>query len=41
VEAPDEEAVRAAFTPDPWMTHGIFRLKDVRRWTIWLDGRSR
>jgi uncharacterized protein len=41
VEAADEEAVCAAFAPDPWMTHGIFRLKDVRRWTIWLDGRSR
>lgn len=41
VEATDEEAVHAAFAADPWMTHGIFRLKDVRRWTIWLDGRAR
>jgi uncharacterized protein YciI len=40
VEAAGEEAVRAAFAADPWMTHGIFRLKDVRRWTIWLDGRA-
>jgi uncharacterized protein YciI len=40
VEAAGEEAVHATFAADPWMTHGIFRLKDVRRWTIWLDGRS-
>jgi hypothetical protein len=40
VEAADELAVRAAFAPDPWTTHEIFRLKDVRRWTIWLDGRA-
>jgi hypothetical protein len=39
VEAADEGAARAAFGPDPWMVHGIFRLKDVRHWTIWLDGR--
>lgn len=39
VEAGDEDAVRAAFARDPWMVHGIFRLSDVRRWTIWLDGR--
>ena len=41
VQAADEEAVRAAFAADPWTVHGVFRLKDVRRWTIWLDGRSR
>jgi uncharacterized protein len=41
VEAADAESVRAAFAEDPWIVHGIFRLKDVRRWTIWLDGRSR
>jgi uncharacterized protein YciI len=40
VEAADEAAARAAFGPDPWMVHGIFRVKDVRRWTIWLDGRT-
>jgi uncharacterized protein len=41
VQEDSEEAVRAAFAEDPWIVHGIFRLKDVRRWTIWLDGRSR
>ena len=40
VEAADEGAARAAFDRDPWTVHGIFRLKDVRRWTIWLDGRG-
>jgi uncharacterized protein YciI len=39
VQADDEAAARAAFGPDPWIVHGIFRIKDVRRWTIWLDGR--
>ena len=41
VQEDSEEAVRATFAEDPWIVHGIFRLKDVRRWTIWLDGRSR
>jgi uncharacterized protein YciI len=40
VAADDEAAARAAFDADPWISHGIFRLKDVRRWTIWLDGRG-
>jgi uncharacterized protein YciI len=40
VEAADEDAARAAFDADPWAVHGLFRLKDVRRWTIWLDGRA-
>jgi uncharacterized protein YciI len=41
VAAADAGAVRAAFAADPWTVHGIFRLKDVRRWTTWLDGRAR
>jgi uncharacterized protein len=40
VQAADEAAARAAFAADPWAVHGIFRLKDVRRWMIWLDGRA-
>ena len=40
-QAADEDAARAAFDADPWIVHGIFRLKDVRRWTIWLDARAR
>jgi uncharacterized protein YciI len=39
-EAADEAAARAAFAADPWTVRGIFRLKDVRRWMIWLDGRA-
>jgi hypothetical protein len=41
VEAPDEAALRSLFLPDPWIAHQVFRLKDIRSWTIWLDGRSR
>lgn len=39
VEAPDEAAVRALFDADPWLTHKVYRLRRVRAWTIWLDGR--
>jgi uncharacterized protein len=41
VEAEDEDAVRSAFDADPWTVHRVFRIKDVRAWTLWLDGRSR
>jgi len=40
VEAADADAARAAFDTDPWTVHGIFRLTDVRRWTIWLADRA-
>jgi hypothetical protein len=40
-QAPDEDAARAIFDPDPWTVHGVFRIKDVRAWSLWLDGRSR
>jgi uncharacterized protein YciI len=39
VEAPDEAAARAIFSADPWLKHQVFRLKEIRAWTIWLDGR--
>jgi uncharacterized protein len=39
VEAPDEAAARAVFDADPWMKHQVFRLKEVRAWTILLDSR--
>jgi uncharacterized protein len=39
VQADSQDAARAAFAGDPWLVHGVFRLKDVRHWTIWLDGR--
>ena len=41
VQAPDEEAARAVFDADPWTVHGVFRIKNVRAWSLWLDGRSR
>jgi hypothetical protein len=41
VEARDEEAVRSIFDADPWTVHRVFRIKDVRAWTLWLDGRAR
>jgi uncharacterized protein YciI len=41
VEAPDEDTLRSVFNPDPWIAHRVFRIKAVRPWTIWLDGRSR
>ena len=40
VEAADEDAVRSAFDADPWTAHQVFRLKQIRPWTLWLDGRS-
>jgi uncharacterized protein len=41
VEAGDEDAARSIFDADPWTVHRVFRIKDVRTWTLWLDGRSR
>jgi hypothetical protein len=26
---------------DPWTVHEVFRIKEIRPWTLWLDGRSR
>jgi uncharacterized protein len=40
VQAADEHALRSIFAADPWAVHGVFRIKDVRAWTLWLDGRS-
>jgi uncharacterized protein len=41
VEALDEETLRSIFDADPWTVHKVFRIKNVRSWTLWLDGRSR
>jgi hypothetical protein len=41
VEAADEGAVRSAFEADPWTVHQVFRIKQIRPWTLWLDARSR
>jgi uncharacterized protein len=40
-EAPDEGTLRSVFDADPWAVHQVFRIKDVRAWSLWLDGRSR
>ncbi|MHB1089157.1 MAG: YciI family protein [Acidimicrobiales bacterium] len=39
VEAADEAHVRSIFDDDPWLRSGVFRVKEVRAWTWWLDGR--
>lgn len=41
VEAADEDTLRSVFDADPWTVHGMFRVKQVRPWLLWLDGRSR
>ena len=41
VETADKTAVRSIFDADPWTVHQVFRIKDIRLWTLWLDGRSR
>jgi uncharacterized protein YciI len=38
VEATDEAAVHSVFAGDPWIAGGILELKEVRGWTVWLDG---
>jgi uncharacterized protein YciI len=40
VEAPGEDALRQVFAGDPWTEHGVFRIKQLRTWSLWLDGRS-
>ncbi|MHB1209641.1 MAG: YciI family protein [Acidimicrobiales bacterium] len=40
VEAGDEAELRTIFSDDPWMLSGVFRIKDVRSWTWWLDSRK-
>lgn len=37
--AASEAEVRAAFADDPWTTTGVFRIKAIWPWTIWLDAR--
>ncbi len=41
VEAADEPDLRATFSADPWVARQVLRIKDVRAWTLWLDGRQR
>lgn len=39
VTASDENELRSIFAEDPWARNGVLRVKDVRPWTLWLDGR--
>jgi hypothetical protein len=39
VEASDEKELRSIFDEDPWASSGVLRIKVVRAWTLWLDGR--
>ena len=39
VEAPDEVELRSIFSDDPWTVSGVFRIKEVRPWTLCLDSR--
>lgn len=39
VEAANEEELRSTFAEDPWAASGVLTIKEVRAWTIWLDGR--
>ncbi len=40
MELPDAEDVHRTFAVDPWVVSGVLRLRSVRPWTLWLDGRS-
>jgi hypothetical protein len=39
VEAADEKELRSIFDEDPWASSGVLRIKKIRAWTLWLDGR--
>ena len=41
VEAATRTRCASIFDADPWTVHRVFRIKDVRAWSLWLDGRSR
>ncbi|UOZ05662.1 YciI family protein [Amycolatopsis sp. WQ 127309] len=39
VEAADKDELRSIFAEDPWALNEVLRIKEVRPWTWWLDGR--
>jgi uncharacterized protein len=41
VDAADEQELRSIFSSDPWAMSGVLRVREVRSWTLWLDGRQR
>ncbi len=40
VNADDENEVREKLKNDPWMKHGVLKLKSVKRWQIFIDVRK-
>lgn len=40
VEAADEQAVTDVFARDPFVIHGIFTLRALKQWHIFLDARQ-
>ena len=40
VNADDENGVREKMKDDPWMKHGVLKLKSVKRWQIFIDVRK-
>lgn len=39
VESADEKVLRSIFAEDPWALNYVLRIKEVRPWTVWHDGR--
>ena len=40
VKADNENEVREKLKNDPWFTHGILKLENVKRWQIFIDARK-
>jgi len=40
VNAEVENEVREKLKNDPWFTHGILKLENVKRWQIFIDARK-
>jgi uncharacterized protein YciI len=40
VNAEDENEVREKLKNDPWFTHGILKLENIKRWQIFIDVRT-
>jgi uncharacterized protein YciI len=40
VRSESVDEVRTWFASDPWTVHDVLPVRDVREWTIYLDGRS-
>jgi uncharacterized protein len=40
VRAESEDEVRKKLAPDPWYTHGVLQLQNIRRWDIFIDERQ-